>query len=64
MDQLNSTNTAMIFGMVEISDDPVMPPATTRDEVRVEQTTNLESEAEVDEEFLEMLKEASYEGLT
>uniref|UniRef100_M1DZA2 Polyprotein protein n=1 Tax=Solanum tuberosum TaxID=4113 RepID=M1DZA2_SOLTU len=57
----------MIFRRVEIPDVPVepdMPPATTRDNVRVEEVADPESEAEMDVEMLEVAKEASYEGLT
>uniref|UniRef100_M1DG92 Polyprotein protein n=1 Tax=Solanum tuberosum TaxID=4113 RepID=M1DG92_SOLTU len=55
---------SMIFGTVEIPDVLVMPPATTGDEIRVDETTDPESEAETDEELLEVTEEASYEGLT
>uniref|UniRef100_M1DHP3 Polyprotein protein n=1 Tax=Solanum tuberosum TaxID=4113 RepID=M1DHP3_SOLTU len=54
----------MIFGTVEIPNELDMPLAITGDEVRVEQTIDLESEAETDEELLEVAEEASYEGLT
>ena len=45
---------SMIFGTVEIPDAPDIPPTTTGDEVRVEQTDDPESEAETDEEMLEV----------
>uniref|UniRef100_M1DER7 Polyprotein protein n=1 Tax=Solanum tuberosum TaxID=4113 RepID=M1DER7_SOLTU len=55
---------SMIFGMVQIADVPDMPSATTRDEVRVEEAADPESEAETDKEMLEVAEEVSYEGLT
>ncbi|KAG5577030.1 hypothetical protein H5410_057164 [Solanum commersonii] len=67
VDQLKSTDMSMIFGTVEIPDVPVeldISPATTRDDVRAEKVADLESEAETDEEMLEGVEEASYEGLT
>uniref|UniRef100_M1DPE7 Polyprotein protein n=1 Tax=Solanum tuberosum TaxID=4113 RepID=M1DPE7_SOLTU len=57
----------MIFGTVEIPDVPIeldMHAATTRDDVRVEEAVDPESEAETDEEIFEVVQEASYEGLT
>uniref|UniRef100_M1DFR2 Polyprotein protein n=1 Tax=Solanum tuberosum TaxID=4113 RepID=M1DFR2_SOLTU len=45
VDQLKFTDMSMIFGTVDIPYDPDMPPATTGDEVRVEQTANPEFEA-------------------
>ncbi|KAG5630244.1 hypothetical protein H5410_001961 [Solanum commersonii] len=56
----------MIFGMVEIPYVPIepdMPPATTRDDVRVEEVANPESKAETDKEMLEVAEQTSYEGL-
>uniref|UniRef100_M1DQE3 Polyprotein protein n=1 Tax=Solanum tuberosum TaxID=4113 RepID=M1DQE3_SOLTU len=50
----------------EIPDMPAdtdMPPATTRDEVRVEKVAATQSEAETDEEQFGVDEEATYEGL-
>uniref|UniRef100_M1DKG3 Polyprotein protein n=1 Tax=Solanum tuberosum TaxID=4113 RepID=M1DKG3_SOLTU len=55
---------SMIFGMVKIPDVPDMPPATTGDEIRVEEAADLESEGKTDEEMLVVAEKASYEGLT
>uniref|UniRef100_M1DD14 Polyprotein protein n=1 Tax=Solanum tuberosum TaxID=4113 RepID=M1DD14_SOLTU len=58
---------SMIFGMVEILDVPVkpdMPPATTGDDVIVEEAADPETDAETDEEILGVVVEASCEGLT
>ncbi|KAG5605154.1 hypothetical protein H5410_026646 [Solanum commersonii] len=41
-----------------------MPSATTRDDVRVEEIADPKSEAETDEEMLEVVEEAFYEDLT
>lgn len=43
VDKLKSTDMSRIFVMLEIPDVPNMPPYTTRDGVRVEETTNPES---------------------
>ncbi|XP_049363600.1 uncharacterized protein LOC125828325 [Solanum verrucosum] len=59
VDQLKSTDMSMIFGTVEILDVPDMPPATTGDEIRVEEAVDLESEAKIYEEMLEVAEEAS-----
>ncbi|XP_049364127.1 uncharacterized protein LOC125828849 [Solanum verrucosum] len=64
VDQLKSTYMSMIFGMLEIQDVIEMPPSTTGEEVRVEETTDPESEVETGEEMLEVVEEASYEGPT
>ncbi|KAG5606335.1 hypothetical protein H5410_027827, partial [Solanum commersonii] len=64
VDQLKSTNMSMIFGMVEIPDMPDMPPSTTGDKVRVEEIVDPKSEAEIDEEMLEVAEKALYKGLT
>ncbi|XP_049347851.1 uncharacterized protein LOC125812390 [Solanum verrucosum] len=63
VDQLKSTDMSKIFGMVEIPDMPDKSLATTGDGGRVEETTNLESEAETDEEMFELVEETLYEGL-
>uniref|UniRef100_M1DBK1 Polyprotein protein n=1 Tax=Solanum tuberosum TaxID=4113 RepID=M1DBK1_SOLTU len=65
MDQLKSTDMSMIFGIMEIPDvsvEPHMPTATTRDDVRVEKATY--PEYETNEEMLEIAEEVSYKGLT
>lgn len=52
VEQMKSTNMSMIFCMVEIPDvavEPEMPQTTTKDDVRVEDVTDPESEAETDE---------------
>uniref|UniRef100_M1DIN0 Polyprotein protein n=1 Tax=Solanum tuberosum TaxID=4113 RepID=M1DIN0_SOLTU len=57
----------MIFETVEIPDmsvEPDMPPATTRDDIRVEEMADPESEDETDEEMLEVVEGVSYEVLT
>uniref|UniRef100_M1DYM5 Polyprotein protein n=1 Tax=Solanum tuberosum TaxID=4113 RepID=M1DYM5_SOLTU len=41
-----------------------VPPATTRDDIRVEEMVAAEFEVETDEEQLEVDEEAAYEGLT
>ncbi|XP_049372576.1 uncharacterized protein LOC125837518 [Solanum verrucosum] len=64
VDQLKSTNMSMIFRMVEIPDVPEMPPATTRDEIRVEETYDPKSEVDTYDKMLGVVEEASYEGLT
>ncbi|XP_049378045.1 uncharacterized protein LOC125842772 [Solanum stenotomum] len=67
MDQLKSIDMSMIFMTVEILDVPVEPYMslpTIRDDVRVEEATDLESEAETNEEILRVFEEVSYEGLT
>ncbi|XP_049350300.1 uncharacterized protein LOC125814892 [Solanum verrucosum] len=64
VDQLKSTDMSMSCGMVEIPDVPDMPPATTEDEIRVEEAADLESQVENDKEMLEVAEEASYECLT
>ncbi|KAG5599288.1 hypothetical protein H5410_030658 [Solanum commersonii] len=63
-DQLKSTNLSMSFRLMGILDVPEMPPATTKDDVWVEEAVNPESKVEKDEEMLEVTEEASYEGLT
>uniref|UniRef100_M1E1E0 Polyprotein protein n=1 Tax=Solanum tuberosum TaxID=4113 RepID=M1E1E0_SOLTU len=58
---------SMIFGTVEFPNVPVepdMPLATIGDDVRVEEAFSPEFEEETDEEMFEVVKEASYEGLT
>ncbi|XP_049344982.1 uncharacterized protein LOC125809370 [Solanum verrucosum] len=60
VDQLKSIDMSMIFGTVEILDVLDIPPATTRDEIRVEEAADPESEAVMDEEMLEVAEEASY----
>uniref|UniRef100_M1DUK5 Polyprotein protein n=1 Tax=Solanum tuberosum TaxID=4113 RepID=M1DUK5_SOLTU len=58
---------SMIFGTVEIPVMPAdtdVPPATTKDEVRVEEVVVVESKAETDEEKLGVDEEASYKDLT
>uniref|UniRef100_M1DAY6 Polyprotein protein n=1 Tax=Solanum tuberosum TaxID=4113 RepID=M1DAY6_SOLTU len=58
---------SMIFEIVDIPNVPTkpdMPPATTGDDVRVEEAADPESEAETDEKILGVAEEASYEGLT
>ncbi|KAG5568515.1 hypothetical protein H5410_064457, partial [Solanum commersonii] len=58
MDQVKSTYMSMIFGTVEIPDmpaDTVVPPATTGDEVQVEELRLMRSSLD---------EEATYEGLT
>ncbi|KAG5605203.1 hypothetical protein H5410_026695 [Solanum commersonii] len=62
VDRLKSTDISMIFGIVEIPDVSELLPATTRDGSRVEEATDLESEAEANKEMHEMAEEASYEG--
>uniref|UniRef100_M1DVM6 Polyprotein protein n=1 Tax=Solanum tuberosum TaxID=4113 RepID=M1DVM6_SOLTU len=60
---VKSTDISMIFGTVEIPDmpvDPVMPLATTEDEVRTEKVAVTKSEAETDEEQMGVVEEASY----
>ncbi|XP_049378081.1 uncharacterized protein LOC125842820 [Solanum stenotomum] len=67
VDQLKFTDMSMIFGMVEIPDVPVepdMPATTTKDDVRVEEAADPESEVETDNEMIGVDDEASYEGLT
>ncbi|XP_049347850.1 uncharacterized protein LOC125812389 [Solanum verrucosum] len=64
VDQLTSTDMPKIFGMVEIPDVPDKHLATTGDKCRVEETTNMEFEAETDEEIIEVVEETLYEGLT
>ncbi|KAG5631382.1 hypothetical protein H5410_003099 [Solanum commersonii] len=48
VDQLKSTDMSMIFGTVDILDVQNMPPATTGDEVRVEDAVDPEFEIETD----------------
>uniref|UniRef100_M1DPG1 Polyprotein protein n=1 Tax=Solanum tuberosum TaxID=4113 RepID=M1DPG1_SOLTU len=62
--RITSTDMSMIFGTVKIPDVPDMPPATTGDEVRVEEAIDPKSEAKMDKEMLEVAEEVSYEGLT
>ncbi|KAG5571925.1 hypothetical protein H5410_061691 [Solanum commersonii] len=53
----------MIYDIVKIPDASDMPPATTRNKVRVEEAADPESEAKSDEEMLEVAEDASYDGL-
>uniref|UniRef100_M1DQX1 Putative plant transposon protein domain-containing protein n=1 Tax=Solanum tuberosum TaxID=4113 RepID=M1DQX1_SOLTU len=62
VDQLKSIDMSMIFGIVEIPDIPVIPPATTRD-VHWDDAAVDESEAETDEEQIEMQEEIIYRDL-
>uniref|UniRef100_M1DE29 Polyprotein protein n=1 Tax=Solanum tuberosum TaxID=4113 RepID=M1DE29_SOLTU len=61
------TEEVMALKAVEIPDMPIepdMPPAITRDDVRVEDVAATKSEAEIDEELHGVAEEVSYEGLT
>lgn len=49
--------------MVKLPDDLEIPPINTRDEDKVTQTTNVQSQEKTDEEIIEVIVEASYEGL-
>ncbi|KAG5619847.1 hypothetical protein H5410_005065 [Solanum commersonii] len=65
MDQLKSIDMSMIFGMIEIPNmlvEPGMPLNTTKDDVRVEEVADPESEAEMDKEMFGVAEKASYEG--
>ncbi|XP_049349479.1 uncharacterized protein LOC125814069 [Solanum verrucosum] len=65
--QLKSVDMSMSFMTVEIIDvlvEPYMPLPTIGDDVRVEEATDLEFEAETYEEMLRVSEEVSYDGLT
>uniref|UniRef100_M1DMB1 Putative plant transposon protein domain-containing protein n=1 Tax=Solanum tuberosum TaxID=4113 RepID=M1DMB1_SOLTU len=56
--------TLLWIGDPDVPVEPDIPPATTGEDVRAEEVADSESEAEKDEEILEVVEEASYEGLT
>jgi len=60
--RLKSTNISMVFGTIEIPDVPEMPPASTGNEDRMEQTSKFEPET--DEEILEDTEGVADEDLT
>uniref|UniRef100_M1A7M9 Polyprotein protein n=1 Tax=Solanum tuberosum TaxID=4113 RepID=M1A7M9_SOLTU len=58
---------SMLFGIVKILDMPAdtdVPPATTRDELRVKEVVAAESETETDEDQFGVDEKDTYEVLT
>ncbi|KAG5620196.1 hypothetical protein H5410_005414 [Solanum commersonii] len=70
VDQLKSTDMSLIFGTIEIFDDPSIdipthseePPTTTRDDIR-DDIVVVELETETDEEQFGVQEETVYKGL-
>lgn len=64
MDELQSSDMSILFEMVEIPDELKMRLATFRDDIRVTQPINTDSQAMTDEEIVEQSVEVVAEDFT